>query len=65
MTTIKYRKEAITKDNSNAFDLMKLANAYIVFDEAGNFLDKSICLNNIGNIHYKNKHWEMAAKSYA
>ena len=33
---------------------MKLANAYMVFEEAGNLLDKSICLNNIGNIHFKN-----------
>jgi hypothetical protein len=54
VTTLKFRKETMTHENSNAWDLMKLANAYIVFDEAGNLLDKSICLNNMANIYFLN-----------
>ncbi len=65
VTTIKFRKESYIGLNNDANELMTLANAFTVFDEAANDLYKGICLNNIGIIHYRNSRYELAVKSFA
>jgi hypothetical protein len=55
----------IHQSNNNAVALVNYADTCDMFEKAGNLYSKGICLNNIGNIHYMNKKYDFAVRSYS
>ena len=51
-------------EQHDALNLVNLAQAFTVFDLEGNEQAKGVCLNNIGNIHFRNHKFDLAVKSY-
>jgi tetratricopeptide (TPR) repeat protein len=63
--TVQFNKGTILlSDDPDAMSLVNYAELYMMFKEAKNIEAAGICLNNIGNIHYSNKKYDLAVKSY-
>ena len=54
VTAINFRKDTFLNEEHDVLNLVNLAKAYTVFEGENNEFAKGICLNNIGNIHFRN-----------
>ena len=64
VTAVKFKKDMFLTEEHDVLNLVNLAKAFTVFDEENNEQAKGTCLNNIGNIHFRNQKYDLAVKSY-
>jgi hypothetical protein len=62
-TTIRFTNNAFNA-GSDARALLNFAEAYQLFSGVNNLKAMGICLNNMGNIHYRNKRYNEACIDY-